>query len=45
MSKLGLMRMELEGEISEIEAQLEAKRGALREVPNNDTRRVIPSVS
>ncbi|CAN0055043.1 unnamed protein product [Ectocarpus fasciculatus] len=32
MSKLRLMRMELEGEVKELEAQLEAKRGALREV-------------
>lgn len=32
MSKLRLMKMELEGEVKELEAQLEAKRGALREV-------------
>lgn len=32
MSKLKLMRMELEGEVKELEAQLEAKKGALREV-------------
>ncbi|CBJ32090.1 conserved unknown protein [Ectocarpus siliculosus] len=32
MSKLRLMRMELEGEVKDLEAQLEAKRGALREV-------------
>lgn len=32
MTRLGLMRMELEGEVKELEAQLEAKRGALREV-------------
>lgn len=32
MSKLRLMRMELEGEVKDLESQLEAKRGALREV-------------
>lgn len=32
MSKLRLMRMELEGEVKDLEAQLEAKKGALREV-------------
>ena len=32
LSRLGLMRMELEGEVKELEAQLEAKRAALGEV-------------
>ncbi len=32
MTKLRLMRMELEGEVKDLEAQLEAKKGALREV-------------
>lgn len=32
MSRLGLMRMELEGEVKDLEAQLEAKRAALGEV-------------
>lgn len=32
MAQLALMRMELEGEVKELEAQLEAKKGALREV-------------
>lgn len=32
MAKLRLMQMELEGEVKDLEAQLEAKKGALREV-------------